>query len=484
MRRTFQDELLQGLDEEEDKKSRFDVGAEEPAPEAEKTLIEDELPEEVDIPQYTAPEPIAEEELPERQESKLQRYSNLLQRAATAGPSEADYRRAAISRAFEKTSASRPDYLAIMSKTLYNQPDFSGLAAAKRAGLGGKDYGIQAKEAEQRGLEGQAEALRKELLLPTEMADRESKALAVQAKLEQLKPASAEEIAAAEEALGTKIPPNITKADLAKMTGQATTQAIKGRGTPASEAQIRWAKSVFESAGQDPSVLEGMTTREELSSAISSLNQQTRSELAKQGLELGRARQETSVMRAQAAEERAKVQREERDEEQRQKDVVYGGKTYQAYSPAEGKELRNTIANTNATFQTIDDLKRAYSNLSINELRKSPQQVQEIGIRGKDLIMRIKEVYGLGAPQEGELKFLYSLIDASPQQVGLALLSDKIIGTSLPNKLDRLKDQFDRALKEAVKAKTIGEKKEKTSEIPSTPESKPARKVITDPNDL
>jgi hypothetical protein len=418
--------------------------------------------------EYTPEEPLTETEL---QPSAQERYANVLKQASAAGPRASDYRAAALSRMFSGIGASTPGYLSRMSQTLYHQPDFSWLGAGQKdlADLG--DYDIKAKEAEKQRLVDKAAGIRKEALLPGEMAAQEAKSQEVQARLESLKPASQEELAAAEQQLGFKVPPGTTKK---KINDLLISQGVsKSRAQPEQPVSDTYRKMVAKQLsriiGEDVD-LTGMSSNEIRDYAsIAKFGQITPED--KERIKLAIERNQL----AQQALEGTQARAEKKQEEKEIALLVPG--LGRALTPDDAKKLKPLAAAQNRLVAGIDDIAKDYGKLKAESVLKSPKTVEQIGVQGKDLVMQFKELYGLGAPQAAELKFLFSLIDSDPVSIGKTLLSDRYAGTSIEQKLNKLKDIVKRNVQEEAKVRLRPEEGSETSPTPTQPKQPAGGKI-------
>ena len=87
--------------------------------------------------------------------------------------------------------------------------------------------------------------------------------------------------------------------------------------------------------------------------------------------------------------------------------------------------------------------------------------------------MQFKELYGLGAPQQAELKFLYDLADSTPKDIIETLLSDRYAGTSIEQKLNKLKEIVKRNVQEEAKVRLRPEEGAENAPTPTQPQQPP-----------
>lgn len=418
--------------------------------------------------EYTPEEPLTETELKDDSQLPLtaqERYANVLKQAAAAGPRASDYRAAALSRMFSGIGASTPEYLSRMSQTLYHQPDFSWMGAGQKdlADLG--DYDIKAKEAEKKRLVDEAAGIRQEALLPGEMAAQEAKSQEVQAKLDALKPASQEELADAEQQLGFKVPPGTTKKEINDLLiSQGVSQSRTQAAQPVSDTYRKMvAKQLSRITGEDVDLADFSSDEIREFAGIAKFGQITPEQ--QERLKQGQKRLELSEKGQSETQVRAEKKQEEKDIA-----LLVPG-LGRALTPDDAKKLKPLVAAQNRLVAGLDDITKGYGKLKAESVLKSPKTLEQIGVQGKDLVMQFKELYGLGAPQAAELKFLFSLIDSDPKSVGVTMLSDRYAGTSVEEKLNKLKDIVKRNVQEEAKVRLRPEKgSDETGQAPTQPQ--------------
>lgn len=205
-----------------------ELDAEEETPEEQAPMRSQFLSEANDDSQleYKPAQPLIETELEDDSQpppTAQERYANVLKKASAAGPRASDYRAAALGKLSSALGAGMGGYMESMAGTMFHKPNFKWMDEGREEVGRLGEYNIKAKEAEKDRLIEQAAGIRKEALLPGEMAAQEVKSKEAQAKLDALKPASEEELAAYEERTGTKLPASTTKAALAKLTEKVLT---------------------------------------------------------------------------------------------------------------------------------------------------------------------------------------------------------------------------------------------------------------------
>ena len=455
-----------------------ELGLEEETPEEQAPMRSQFLSEANDDAQleYTPEEPLTETEL---QPSAQERYANVLKQAAAAGPRASDYRAAALSRMFSGIGASTPGYLSKMSQTLYHKPDFSWLGAGQKdlAAIG--DYDIKAKEAEKKRLVDKAAGIRQEALLPGEIAAQEAKSQEAQARLEALKPASKEQLDEYENLTGTRLPANTTRAALAKFMERALTPM-----TPYEKEKVRHAevKTELIKTGQGVSKSEQPVSDTYRKMVAKELSRIMEEDVDLTGMSSNEIRDFASLAkhgritpeqkaRIKAAIERNDLrQKELKDKKEREELALLVPGIGRALTPDDSKKLKPLAAAQNRLVAGIDDIAKGYGKLKAESVLKSPILIQQIGVQGKDLVMQFKELYGLGAPQQAELKFLYSLADSTPKDIIETLLSDRYAGTSIEQKLNKLKEIVKRNVQEEAKVRLRPEEGAETSPTPTQPQ--------------
>lgn len=389
--------------------------------------------------------------LPATPETDIEAYQRLSKEASEAAPTEQDVLMAGVRRSLAETQAAGIPYLEKAAETAFYKPDYSKMAEATKIGLGRPDAILTAKEQAQKRLESLAEGARKRALLPAEMAEKEAKTLKTQEEL----------------------------------------RTLKQKGVPLSEDRRKLYENMINSFISrnnlgDPVSLPEAVTEEDANRLLTSSKsgdttswRTARLEFDKE--EAGRRQQRFLMGYEQKGEERA--------EKQSEKEVVVGDEAYKGRTTAEAKDLRGSVAAFNTIKNSLNDLKTQYANINIDNYQKAPRAIQEMNTIGNDLIMRIKDLYGLGAPQTAELQFLYGLLGTSPNEVLKNILMDKTLGTSFPEKLDTIERVYSNGLKSALEAKAVKKEgggtslpksKEGTpsSAKPSTPAAKPAKPVV------
>lgn len=425
---------MPGVPDEEENKNKVPFA---PAADNEQAQGEQTLQQLANTPpvQPAAPQP----------EDDVASYQRLSKQAEEAVPSEEDVLAASMRRTGAQLRAEAPAYLEKAAETLFYKPDYSQITRVAEGEAKQPDMVLSAKEQAQKRLEALAEGARKRALLPAEIGEKQAKTLKTQEEL----------------------------------------RTLKQKGAPLSEERRKLYEGMINSfisrnnLGDPVSLPEAVTEEDANRLLISSKSGDTTSWRA--------ARLEFDKGEAERRQQRFLMGYEQKGEEKAEKalakEFTFEGLPYKGRTEKEAQELRNKIAATNSVFTGMDKIKKVYGEIPTKKLSEVPKAVQDIGVRGRDLIMQIKEVYGLGAPQEGELKFLYNLVEtgSGPVAIGKAILSDEIIGTSLPEKLDSLRDQFNTYVKENIAAKAISKEPTQTSKSTSNlskSATKPAKPVV------
>ena len=361
-------------------------------------------------------------------EDSMAAYQRLSREAEEATPTEQDIMAAAMRRTRAQISADAPGYLQQAATTLFYKPDFSEQAAAAREQAKQPDMILSAKQQAQKRLEALAEGARKRVLLPGEMKEQESQVAMAQARMDALKEAA----------------------------------ALKAKASaPASPEDIKKFNDTFGKIGAS---VPGDITKGELSQ----LWKDTSDLAVKRGTAFGAAERAAQAKKDVAGEK----------QKERETELIVPGVGV-ALTKEDAKLLKTQAAAKNRIEGGLDRISKEYSNLTDQDILKAPQTIQNIGTEAKDLIMAYKEYFRLGAPQSAELNFLYSMIGASPLEIGKTLVMDKTLGTNIQTKLNRLKSIAKEAWQEEVKLRTRSQEAP-TEETPSPAQSKRRKATSAD----
>lgn len=432
------------------------------------------LPEDEETPPYAGPvrpaefppTPGMETELPEQPEVTAQReqaeererfaaspegrYSAALKAAEEAGPTEEDYRQAAIRQSIAQVGAGMPGYLQQMSTTLFHKPDFSQQAAAAREQARQPDMVLTAKEQAQKRLEGLAETARKRALLPGELKKQEAETSMAQMRMDTLKetarlnadkvsPAKPEDIQKFRDTfgkLGADVPDSISKGELSKAWTDASEQAMKGGFT------LQAAKL-------------GATTKKEVA------------EMLAEGKKEAAAKKLT--------------------EDEKKRNVPGVGI---AITKNDADKLKESAIGHSGITKALSDISKDYGIITDSNTKTTEKiaAAQRMKVTQSKILMDYKKFFELGAPQKAELDFLGELV-GKPDSTDLVktIISDKTFGTNLNTRLSTLKTLLDSDFDNVKKLRLETPEEQTPAAAPTAPASgapkaptstKPAKPVV------
>jgi hypothetical protein len=341
-----------------------------------------------------------------------------------------------------------PGYLQQMSKTLFHTPDFSDQSAAAKARLERPEYELKGKEAEQKRLQDVAEGVRKEIMLPAELAEKKAKSLKTAAEIKAL------------EAKGAPL------TDVRRKLYEAQINRFIAKNKLGEPMQLPEGITDADAGRLFMAAQKGDTTSW----------RDARLAFDQQKLEFQKGKEAT-------AENRWAIEREEKD---LAKGFTFNNESFTGRTEKEAQALRKQIADYDTVKAGLNDLTTDYAKLTLDNIKEFPAVMQSMDTVGSNLVMRIKNLFELGAPQEGELKFLYNFLSANPGNVAKSLLLDATLGTSFPDKLKNIDRIFKQGVQAAIDAKAVSANSRVSPPPtkPSTSAPKPGRKVVTDPNEL
>lgn len=322
-------------------------------------------------------------------ETDLQAYERLSKEAEEAAPTGEDVALAGVREGLAFQRAQSPEFLAKMAETQFYKPDAGKIPQIRLAEAQQPDVALTAKQQAQKRLQSLAESARKRALLPGELEEQKAKALDIRAKLTG----------------------NILSESRRKVAQGLVNSVLKSSKMPAIELP--------------PDATEADVDR----------------------IIRAAKNEDTSTFKALQADyqNRSLTQRSEESARKRKEETT--GRTVPGYGEAltedDAKTLKKSLIAKENLVRGIDNIANQYSKLSLSDLKTNTEALQEIGQQSKDLVMQFKDKYGLGAPQAAELKFLYSLVEGDPTQVGTNLLTEQLTGATVQQKFNSLKKKLE-----------------------------------------